>query len=81
MPRTARFSVSVIFESIKDLNFFDTKGLLKGLSEDVWDDARKKMHVQEVYLLVRLSERPRYFDYVKRNTRSRHENERFDVRE
>lgn len=56
MPRAAKFPVEIIFDSVKDLMFFDDTGELKPLSENVWNDAVIKMlnemSIKHIYLYI-----------------------------
>ena len=56
MPRAAKLSVEVIFDSIKDLMFFDNSGKLKPLSQSIWNDAiiklQNKMSIKHLYLHI-----------------------------
>lgn len=56
MPRIAKKSVDEIFESLKDLNFFDDRGEILRLTNAIWQTAEKALNgelsMKYIYLYV-----------------------------
>jgi len=56
MPRQPKKNVNEIFESLKDLNFFNDKGHIVGLSDPIWKEAEnalnKELTKKYLYLYI-----------------------------
>jgi len=58
MPRQPKKNVNEIFESLKDLNFFNDKGHIVGLSDPIWKEAENALNKEltKKYLYLYISQ-------------------------
>lgn len=58
MPRQPKKNVNEIFESLKDLNFFNDKGQIVKLSDPIWKEAENALNkvFSKKYLYLYISQ-------------------------
>jgi hypothetical protein len=53
MPRQPKRNVNEIFESLKDLNFFNDKGQIVKLSDPIWKEAENTLYsLKNTYIYI-----------------------------